>query len=766
VRLLTLRRDPRAIYRRHVVRSRRTLLGAVATAGSVLAGILAAVPADAQQAQTGTAQTPPIALLSSDPLQPVVATRVIVVRAPVRLSPGTRLSRVRVSILDVTGPNGAGSVPDAAFSVAVAPPRGRGPAINLTIRTDLARTPGNYTVLLASRSVGRRRQTGELSVTVQLAAAQVSVPTRLHIDQTRGLVGTRSETRNDSTRFVVEETSARRAIPALRVVQVERPNTTTGENTGVIDFPREVPILPGQLRRLRYDVRGRFPLGTTTGTLALSAPQLGDDITVPYEVTVKRAPWTLLALLVAGIVVGYAVRVLLAGHIEIGLARVKVQQVRARIDREMRPGHGDAEFRSAVQDIRSTLDEEAGAGHSAQQIADAALKASAALDEALTALKARATAVETSLTRFQGVLFKQWALPAPVTVALAHGRATYKAAATALARGDVGSAAALADAIPDLGTTLAEFGRSWQSQAALLADAMHEAGDVLALDLQAAETPLREKIGTEVPADLDAALASLTALSNTLRTALVAVSTQIVPAADHVQQALAPEDGASDVGIARADLATVLQSEPVSRPDAVAQALDRLSSRIRDAKLASERRTAERASALLAVARAEARATAAENDEPGLDPRTAAHLLAAFAGELQDAAAAAPPDNGDASPPPAPQPSAPTLPTQTVEGVEPAPAVTAPTILSGPELSPAATRRQLALDRLLQTVLVGAILVWIGYVFFEDRYVGTDTDMLGVFLWAFGLDIGLAAISRLRPQQEAGLGGTGTATAQ
>ena len=57
------------------------------------------------------------------------------------------------------------------------------------------------------------------------------------------------------------------------------------------------------------------------------------------------------------------------------------------------------------------------------------------------------------------------------------------------------------------------------------------------------------------------------------------------------------------------------------------------------------------------------------------------------------------------------------------------------------EVTRAQTLREIMIESLVQFILVGILITVVGYGLFADKFIGTITDMLGIFFWAFGLNI-------------------------
>ena len=56
------------------------------------------------------------------------------------------------------------------------------------------------------------------------------------------------------------------------------------------------------------------------------------------------------------------------------------------------------------------------------------------------------------------------------------------------------------------------------------------------------------------------------------------------------------------------------------------------------------------------------------------------------------------------------------------------------------------TFKQLAGAQLTQTFIFGVIIVWLGFFYFREKFVGTPIDMAAVFLWGFSLDVSVGTV--------------------
>lgn len=59
------------------------------------------------------------------------------------------------------------------------------------------------------------------------------------------------------------------------------------------------------------------------------------------------------------------------------------------------------------------------------------------------------------------------------------------------------------------------------------------------------------------------------------------------------------------------------------------------------------------------------------------------------------------------------------------------------------EVMRARTVKELFLAKTAQTLIVGAAIAVLGYLFFAENFVGTTKDMAAIFFWGFGLDVSM-----------------------
>jgi hypothetical protein len=101
--------------------------------------------------------------------------------------------------------------------------------------------------------------------------------------------------------------------------------------------------------------------------------------------------------------------------------------------------------------------------------------------------------------------------------------------------------------------------------------------------------------------------------------------------------------------------------------------------------------------------------------------------------------------------PPAATPALPMLPFATLGGAPGVAGVSMPLLVAA-SAPPALTlrlqqdRQSLFLSQLLQSFLLGIVLLVIGYVLYSPHFIGTAADLAAIFLWAFAIDITVDAV--------------------
>jgi hypothetical protein len=647
------------------------------------------------------------------------------------------------------------------FSLAVdAGDEKRGPALVVKVQPMLDR-PGGYTIVAELRSKkAQPALTQPFELQIERPAAQVAANSPLVVEQVWKWFNCASVT---APALNLRERSLRAQLHPLKIEDRSEHPSPTRVTAARLEFPNAPKSLgAGETTRLNAAAPTRFPLGTTSGRVEISAPQLAEPVVVAYEVRAKVHPGWLVALSLLGLGFGYLVRIGLQVVQERSKGRLALLDVRAQLN-GARAAHPDGAFRAAIDEALRTLDAKLGERDPAQ-ISAAALAAATALNEALTALARRRQQLDADLAPLLRLVRTERPLPPAAHAAREECERALLAANAALDNGDVTGAQAALDAVrADVLPRVIEAVRVWRRDAGSYFNAFTAARPPLlsgaAAQLEAAVKAWRESAGT-LPTS-GASLAPET-LSSALDTA-----TRWWLAADDIAQQFPvwSAAGAQEVRTAlptpwrQPDLLDRLTRETAAFAGAVVGDLHEpaTASGTVTARIHALRRTWSEA--LAGQAPPDKDLTAVNAHFEAGEWLQAARAIAALSRPSQQALGPAPAGGRREIPVPS-EPAA--LPVAFRTFV----AHPAPVALAAPALPRRAgtveafrlsSLGELARAKFFQTLLVAILLSFVAYALFAERFVGTARDCLAIFFWAFGLDLSVdALVNAAKPLKPAG----------
>jgi hypothetical protein len=510
-----------------------------------------------------------------------------------------------------------------------------------------------------------------------------------------------------------------------------------------------------------------FPVGNSTGKLEINSPDLKAPITVDVEVKARLYGYWIPVLVVLGLIAGLQLREWLPQRIALSAAEAAGAQATAKV-REQVELIKDAQFLQAVKPALEELERHwmrpskawarLAAVDRASSIVKAQDAAKAAIDSALADLAVRMQAARGTLAALIRVAAQPERLPPPMHSAFAAIPDACEQASAALEKQDAAGAQSVLDrARSDMVRALRQAWSAWlQTHPALDADlnmlralmdprrdtarGYGPAGTVLAqraYDLAAAN------LGTPDFEDLAAVARGLDAWRD-------------LGAARSAALALWVQHLASDTGSllwlvgSRLPANANLDAEAEAVRTASAALLEGLRGQVMragafEALAVDPKPLFKAASDLVRACVAASRADAAASAEALqlLDQRQyfSAVLALPYRGEQEwaepigdaakDVQLPAPPYIGQALP--IALPGAPAR-------------VDAATL---EQLRLRATREVLMAQR-WTSVVVGLITVLVSYAFFQDRFVGTAGEVLGLFFWGMSADLSAAGLTALQ----------------
>jgi hypothetical protein len=253
-----------------------------------------------------------------------VSSDVSTVRIPVRAVQGTILTTdLTIQVTDVVGPNGRPEFLSPLFTARLE--KGddqRGPSLLVEAQSQ-SLLPGTYTILVdfANRSADPKVLTEESLQTVSLTLAQpspeIDVTSRLYLDQTYGFFGTSSISRP----LQISEASGKAPLTKIHLADVRELGNLAQVDDGLLKFTLYGESLgAGETKSIDVAVDGMFPLGTTAGKIELRAHELSKPQVVPYEIKTRRTTKWIYFITGAGFLCGLFIRVYLKKQQEIAEA--------------------------------------------------------------------------------------------------------------------------------------------------------------------------------------------------------------------------------------------------------------------------------------------------------------------------------------------------------------------------------------------------------------------------------------------------------------
>lgn len=722
---------------------------------SVLVGVLVAGSAAAQAG-------PLVELPAGDRYQLQAAGDRAELPIPIEPAAGVAAGELEATLFDARQGERREAVFLDAFRVAVAAPEaGHGPVLRVGVELGPEISAGAYQLLVDLRHPPTSRRQ-RLALEVLHPAARVRPPGPLVVERVDPEL---AAPRVVAPALELRETSGRSHLRHATLRQVAARTADRRPVAGRLIFDRVPPIAPGGASEAPYRVAGDFPLGTASGVLELTSPQLESPLEIGFEVRSRRPRWWLLSAVVLGLLCGYLLRTGIQSWVELSELRVRGEELLREIGRE-RALHVDAGFRTTLDETAEAL---RGAVESCDRtdLADTVRTSEEQLRAAQADLARRRDEVETELAELQAVVEIPWHLPEAATEPVIQARWQLRAATAELKRGRIESAReAGRDSAERLEEALRKAAEVWcrneldrlarfrSSSLPLLAPAREALG--LARERLKGVRARDSTVGVHdlLPA-IDRAQVQLTYLAEDL-------VRQIRATAETVLELIDPkaETGSEPVVTLRTTLEELRGKVEVSAEspgevlDLLAEHHLKLEAKLRAAivdrcagELPAEVKQHLEHHHFIEAARAAAECPTAE------ERKRAAPLGLRGGGDVYREAlsGSARGEGGEAEerrwPEPEPLPAARVAPARepATPGWRREPVALEWAAVDGRRS--ARSWRQLLSLKLGRWVLSAVLLLVIGYLFFAEGFVGSWRELALIFFWAFGLDVGVDAVT-------------------
>lgn len=215
--------------------------------------------------------------------------------------------------------------------------------------------PGTYALTI---QVGADKETKPQLLTLSLTRhpAQLAAPGSIILSKVSGwrLIGDEDTTATVTLR----ESSNKAAVSGLRFFDVREAMASGAQPTGKInvDFaPRDVAT--GGVTEATVRTEGEFPLGTSKGKLDIVSPDLANAVSVGYEVRTRRGLWTIAFFAALGALLGWWVRIRTAEASALAAARVSASRA-IQLAREEAESSDDETYRNSLTTLRRAMDGE------------------------------------------------------------------------------------------------------------------------------------------------------------------------------------------------------------------------------------------------------------------------------------------------------------------------------------------------------------------------------------------------------------------------
>jgi hypothetical protein len=690
-----------------VVRHARCWFFGVVALGAVGVALLAPCFAQASTRPRGTL----FHLVGARTFAPVVDRKTVALQIPLTARSDVALQGLAVGLTNVELPGRAERALFEAFSVSVAPtpPAAvHAPAVLLKIDESRPLPAGLYRVrfeVLSTRPAARQG----VSVNVRLSAPHLATPPTIYITKTLGSPG------NDvsDSGLVLHETSGLSRLAGLTVSQVQGPGGANQQADGQVSVaPSAVPA--GESRTFQVSLSGHFPHGSSTGQLEVFSPQFAEPVAVSYQVQ-TRMWWLWLVLLIAGgVFAGFVTRVWLVNRIQLGEAKVQGYAMLRQLEEEAR-NQPDAQFQKAIHVATERLERVLGEGV-ATDISGAVAQANKELEDARKQLQKNLPKAAKAVEALKESLSTQWDLPVSAVDVLSRQQDSLASIEAQLAAGDAeGATKESAKVSESLSRETRQAAIQWRKDALALLHLLEQkepqilatAAPGLSAEASRAEALVSTEALTRAKPNLDELLPALHKAVGAIGSIVDQLKVASLVIGEELDRRKLSQRSETAVKAAFGRFTQALvaanQHEPATLR-VVTEALQELYERL-------VRIRAPKTDALLR----------GEVSEDGM----AAAAAAAVAPNSVDAAASVA----------APEASFPPLTTPAAEGGS---SIAAPQVMA---------RKQLALDRAIQSAILGVIVTAIGYFLFADNFSGTAADFVAAIGWGYTADITTAFVA-------------------
>jgi hypothetical protein len=296
--------------------------------------------------------------------------------------------------------------------------------------------PGTYDITLGLKTTQEKAGRKLLKLQIVHPAAKLRAPLdTLVVERTRHIPGSAYLMDVVTIPLNLTEVSKRSCLTDLRIQPVRNAAIGDRQVTGHLKFLFEdqgggpgdkmaqAKLAAGDHFGVDYKLEGDFPLGIVKGALEVTANELSDAVPLNFEVRTKLSPCLYIPLfIIAGLIVSYFLKVKLQNDITLAEARLQADKTLELAEREA-ARRFDSEFRAAISEPLTNL-RTAIAGSNASTISKANDDMNKALTDALQKLTASKAALQNEVDDLLKITDNSWEVPKGVQEVLAKAKAT------------------------------------------------------------------------------------------------------------------------------------------------------------------------------------------------------------------------------------------------------------------------------------------------------------------------------------------------------
>jgi hypothetical protein len=311
----------------------------------------------------------------------------------------------------------------------------------------------------------------------------------------------------------------------VKIHQTDLSGKETVASSLKVNFASVPEIAPGDTKSSAITLVGTFPLGTSTGAALITAPQLKDPVWITFDVKARRAKWIIVAVMMLGLFLGFAVRIWVKKRMELQEARLKAFAAYEIIEREAK--RPDAEFGRLVNPSLVALDTAIKHGN-VEALNKAITDANTVLAAAIADLNSRRDIAKRQLETLTRLAKNRPMLPIAIAEAITIDGAALETARGLLGTDDVaGAQQSMKPSITTLGDALGDAASTWRGNAkSMLDQAIISAflSEAVSTSLTTEKETLKVKLDESVPTTDDSSLDDIATLFDLLRNARRIVS--------------------------------------------------------------------------------------------------------------------------------------------------------------------------------------------------------------------------------------------------